>query len=216
MRKIQFIIILFYSIFFCSCLNAPKDYYYQFMLIEKWGNETREKTQRKITDVVLHPEQTNPLTVVFFPEEKDKEFRIVSITKPDLSRIEKLELDSKSKVPIAITEKLLSLTLNDAEIDVVETRLINGRLEGKDNLVRVNFVPKSLSYDSIYKQFLKVCAIVEAIQTQKGTVDKVNAIVEEENQPYIMLESSIDNYKGYINEEISFEEWVKNLEVKKF
>lgn len=217
MYKIQIFIILLLSFFFCACLQAPRDYYYQFVLIERWGMERRKQTQRKITGLVRHPEQTKPLTVAFFPEEKDTGFRgIIPITEPDLSKIEKPEKFAKSKVPVAINKEILSRTLNQAGFDVVVIRIINGRLEGKENTVRVNFVPKALSYDSIYKQFLKLCAIVEVTQTQKGTVDKVNAIVENDNKPYMMLESSIENYKAYMEEEISLEKWITDLEIETF
>ena len=216
MHKTQICIILL-SFFFCSCLQAPRDYYYQFALIERWGAKRREKTQRKVTDVVVHPEQTKPLIVAFFPEEKDTGFKgIVPITKPDPSQIEKPETLAKSKVPVAITQDILTLTLNQAGIDVVAIRIVNGRLEDKENLVRVNFVPKALSYDSIYKQFLKLCAVIEVIQAKKGTVDKVNAIIEKDDMPYMMLESSIENYKAYMNEKISLEEWISHLEITKF
>jgi len=217
MHKFQICTTLLLSFFFCSCLQAPKDYYYQFALIERWGAKKREETQRKVTDMVVHPEQTKPLTVAFFPRETDLGFKgIVSITKPDPSKIKKPETLAKSKATVAITQDILNLTLNRAGVDVVAIRIINGRMEDKENLVRVNFVPKALSYDSIYKQFLKLCAVIEAIQTQKGTVDKVNAIVEKDNIPYMMLESSIENYKAYMNEEISLEEWINHLEIKKF
>lgn len=218
-HKTQIFITLLLSIFFCSCLQAPKDYYYQFRLIEKYGMERREETQRKITDVVRHPEQTQPLTVAFFPEEKNQEpqpTRMVQITKSNPSKIEKSEKLAKSKVPVGIDRNVLAQTLNQAGFDVIAIRITNGRLEGKKNLVRVNFAPEALSYNSIYKQFLKLCAIVEASQVQKGTVDKVNSIVEKDNMPYMMLESSIENYKAYMNEEISLEKWVNNLRIKTF
>lgn len=217
MHKTRIFVILLLSLFFCSCLRAPTDYYYKFILIEKWGMERREETQRKITDVVVHPEQNKPLIDISSPEEKKTEFRgMIHLNKSEPSKIKELDKSVKSKVPVAIDREFLNQALKKTGFDVVLIRIVNGRLEGKENLVRVNFTPQSLYYDSIYKQFLKLCAIVEAAQTQKGTVDRVNAIVEEDNKPYMILESSIENYKAYMNEEISLEEWISNLEIEMF
>lgn len=216
-RKFRICIISLLSLFFYSCLQAPTDYYYKFVLIEKWGADRREETQRKVTAHVVHPEQTKPLTVAFFHERKETGLKkIVLISKPDPSKIEKSEPLAKSKVPVSMTQDILNMTLNQAGIDVVGIRVINGRLEGKDNLVRVTFLPKALSYDSIYKQFLKLCAVVDASQNQKGTIDKISAIVEEDGKPYMMLEGSIENYKAYMDEKISLEEWIGHLEIQRY
>ncbi len=93
----------------------------------------------------------------------------------------------------------------------------NGRLEGKQNLVQVHFIPRALSERAIQEEFLIICTIVYGSQTQENTVDVVRGIAEtEDGAPQMILEAQVANYTAYLSGQIDGQEWENRLQVKRF
>ena len=54
------------SCFLLSCsYTPPKNYYIEFALMEEWGEHNRQQSNRQLGDVVVHPEESEPLTIAF-------------------------------------------------------------------------------------------------------------------------------------------------------
>ena len=58
----SFIVLFSVSLLFLSCgPRAPKDYYFEFTLMEEWGEHNRRRTGRNPRQTVSHPEKSEPL-----------------------------------------------------------------------------------------------------------------------------------------------------------
>ena len=215
-KKAHFLILSLSFVWVACAIQAPEDYYFQFALMEAWGTYNRQETGRTLHEAVVHPENTDPLVLAFEVGSPPAELLgFVPYEVPDAQSDSQPANRVLPKVPISLQQEALSQVFQEKNIQAISWRLKNGRLEGKQNLVQVHFIPRALSERAIQEEFLIICAIVYGSQTQENTVDVVRGIAEaEDGTPEVILEAQIANYTAYLTGQIDGQEWENRLQVK--
>jgi len=139
------------------------------------------------------------------------------ITEPsDSSQIEEYEVKSTpAMVPISISEEMLKQSLKDKNIDVIGIVTKDGRLDGERNLIQIHFASETISDDALYEKFLYICAIIYGYDMGKNTVDTVMGFAFVENFPYMVIEVGMEDYVDFVNQKLSYREWISKLIIKK-
>ena len=196
----------------------PKDYYFEFTLMEEWGEHNRRRTGRDPLQTVSHPEKSEPLAIAFETGKAPAQliaFKPYKIPEPQPT--DQSLQRTLSRVPISWQQDALRQVFQEQNIQITHLRSKNGRLEGKQNVVQVHFIPRAFSDRAVKQEFLMVCAIVHGAQLETDTIDVVRAIAEDEDgTPTIRLETQVENYKSYLGERISLGEWESQLQFDKF
>jgi hypothetical protein len=216
--KIHLLLLSFPLLFLACTIHAPEDYYFQFALMEEWGKHNRQETGRMLHQVSRHPENTDPLVIAFEVGEPPAELLgFVSYDIPVPPATGQSPTNALPKVPISLQQEALRQLFNERQIRVIHWRLKNGRLEGKPNIVLLNFIPRAFSDRAIKEEFLMICAIVHGAQTQGDTIDVIRGIAEEENgTPQMSLEAQITNYRAYLRGQIDGQQWEEQLRLQRF
>lgn len=217
-NRTHLLILIFPFLFLACMLQSPEDYYFQFVLMEEWGKYNRQKTGRMLHEVIRPPEQTEPVMIAFEVSKSPAELLgFVPFDIPDSQAIDQSTNPELPKVPILLQQEILRQLFEKKHIRVIHWRLQNGRLEGGQNIVLLNFIPRALSDRAIKEEFLLTLAIVHGAQTQAHTIDIVRGIAEEENgTPQMSLEAQVANYTAYLNGQINGQQWDERLQVKRF
>ena len=214
------LIVLFsVSLLILSCgPRAPKDYYFEFTLMEEWGEHNRRRTGRNPRQTVSHPEKSQPLAVAFEMGKAPSQligFKPYKI--PDPQSTDQSSQRTLPRVPVSWQQDALRQTFLEQNIRVTHWRSKDGRLEGEKNVVQVHFIPRALSNRAIKQEFLMICAIVHGAQLEPDTIDVVRAIAEDEDgAPTMRMETQVENYKAYLEGRINVGEWESQLRVDKF
>ena len=215
----SFVILIGLSFLFLACgSRAPKDYYFEFTLMEEWGKHNRQRTGRDPRQTISHPEKTEPLAIAFEVGKAPAQligFKPYEIPEPQ--HTERPLQPILPRVPISWQQDALRQVFQEQKIQVTHWRSKDGRLEGKQNVVQIHFVPRALSNRAIKQEFLMVCAIVHGAQLEPDTIDVVRAIAEDEDgTPKMRLETQVTHYKAYLDERVSLQEWESQLRLDKF
>ena len=217
-RKTYFLLLSFPFLGLACSIQAPEDYYFQFALMEEWGKYNRQNTGRTVHDVVSHPENADPLVIAF--EVGNPPAELLGFVPYDIPEPRSASQPTDAvlpKVPVFLQQEALRQIFQEKNIQAISWRLKNGRLEGKQNLVQVNFIPSAFSERAIQEEFLMICAVVYGAQTQENTIDVVRGIAEAENgTPQMSLEAQIANYTAYLLGEIDGQQWEGRLQVDRF
>ena len=211
------------SFLFLACgFRAPTDYYFEFTLMEEWGEHNRRRTGREPHQVISHPEKTEPLVIAFEVGEAPSEllgFEPYEIPEPQPQPqpADRPPPRMVLKVPISLQQDALRMVFQEQGIHATHWRLKDGRLEGKQNIVQVHFIPRAFSDRAIKEEFLMVCAIVHGAQLEKDTIDVVRGIAEnEDGTPQMTLETQVTNYRAYLQERTNLQQWESQLRLRRF
>jgi len=91
--------------------------------------------------------------------------------------------------------------------------LVNGRLSGGKNSVRVSFLSESVN--AIDDRFVAICAVIYHLDAEASTVDVVVGIAEDEQANLLaILQSNMSDVTAWINNEISRAEWSSRITKK--
>ncbi|HID55279.1 TPA: hypothetical protein EYP37_02030 [Candidatus Poribacteria bacterium] len=192
-----------------SCaLHPPVDYYYEFALMERLGEEIRAQTGREIGVAKADTVQSiKPLSLPFQMDEAPT----VSL----ISRTSQGEASGVAEIPFA-PDMLRKFLSENQGINVSRVELINGRAKGGRNVVRVSFLPKSLTDEELLAEYLIICAAVRGFDKEYNSVDTVVGLIEDENTliPYIALQSDVKDYIDLEGGRIGYRDWTSRVEVK--
>ncbi len=199
-------------------LHAPEDYYYEFALMEGWGNTNRQNTGRQLHEVIRHPENREPLVIAFEVGKPPAALiGFVPYDLPDLPEVDQPPIVTVPKVPISLRGEVLRQLFVEKQIRVVHWRLKNGRLKDDQNVVLLNFIPRAFSERAIKEEFLIIFALVHAVQTQADTIDAIRVMAEDENGvPQMSLEAQVVNYTAYLQGQIDGQQWEQRLRLQRF
>jgi hypothetical protein len=217
-NKTCFLLLSFPFLLLACTLQTPEDYYFQFALMEEWGKYNRRETGRMPYEVIRHPENTKPLVIAFEVGKPPAELLgFVPYDIPDAQAIDQPTDVAAPKAPISLQQEALRQLFVEKQIRVIHWRLKNGRLEGKQNIVLLNFIPRAFSDRAIKEEFLMICAIVHGAQMQENTIDVIRGIAEEEDgTPQMSLEAQVANYRAYLHGQIDGQQWEERLRLKRF
>lgn len=214
----NFLILSLPFLLLACTLHAPEDYYYEFALMEGWGETNRQKTGRQLHEVIRHPENNKPLVIAFEVGKPPAALiGFVPYEGADLPEVDQPSDVTVSKVPISLRGEVLRQLFADKQIRVVHWRLKNGRLNDDQNVVLLNFIPRAFSERAIKEEFLIIFALVHAAQTQADTIDSIRVMAEDENgTPQMSLEAQVVNYTAYLQGKIDGRQWEQRLRLQRF
>ena len=214
----NFLILSLPFLLLACTLHAPEDYYYEFALMEGWGETNRQKTGRQLHEVIRHPENNKPLVIAFEVGKPPAALiGFVPYEGADLPEVDQPSDVTVSKVPISLRGEVLRQLFADKQIRVVHWRLKNGRLNDDQNVVLLNFIPRAFSERAIKEEFLIIFALVHAAQTQADTIDAIRVMAEDENgTPQMSLEAQVVNYTAYLQGKIDGRQWEQRLRLQRF
>jgi len=216
----------------CSSLTPPDDYYQDVLEMEKHGEQARRDTGRQPGEIITPVEEPEPIKIErpfanqLTQEVVQQDIEEISILAREEEEIqeqpprrEAIEKPSSPQIlpsgPITVAAEVIKSALNSADlgISVRTVELVNGRLSGGKNSVRVNFLSESL--DFIDDRFVAICAVIYHLDRGKNTVDIVAGIAEDRQANLIaIVQSDMNNIAAWMNNEISRAEWFAKVTKK--
>ncbi len=213
----------------CSKVGPPADYYHTVVNMEEQGEQIRRDTGRRPGEIVVPATDPKPIKVVgaSVQQETSDEPRSAAEETPIIEQAEGSQERSPQREivreplpppepePIAIASDVIKNALNSSNLGVsVRTvELINGRLSGGKNAVRVYFLPGSI--DVIDDRFGAICAVLYYLSSETETVDTVAGIAEDEQANLLaILQSSMSDITIWMTREITRAEWYARITKK--
>jgi hypothetical protein len=224
------------SLFFCGCssINPPADYYQQVLEMEEYGEQSRRDTGRHPDEIVEPIRNSEPVITgkssvqQLMPEAFQQEAEEVVIVEPEEEvqnepevppQREVIQKSSSSQAPfpepIAVASDVIKSALRTADLGVSArtVELVNGRLSGGRNSVRVSFFSESL--DLIDDKFVAICAVIYHLNSGTHTVDTVIAMAEDEQANLLaIIQSDMKDVTAWMTNEISRAEWFSRVTKK--
>jgi len=202
---------------FVAC-RAPKDYYLHLSAMEKAGEDQRRENRRKLGEVVTPPEAIQPMVIALQPgyEVSDLIKMDYPLSAAETPAVVKPEPEvAPAKVPIGFNKTVLEKSLAE-NIRIIGIMNQNGRLRGTENSIQIHFVPKALSDEAIYWDFLLICQVVQKLD-EKNTVDVVfSTVTFKDGAPYMRLKSKMKDCIAFAEHRILYNEWISRVVVKRY
>jgi hypothetical protein len=203
--------------------GAPVNDYVTTAYMLRFGEEQRRATGRTVGEVVV-------------PSDAQRAARL-AIPTPDNDRVVLERLSEDASAPAAqnlspslvappATPDAVAVDLDRArlveylktahEVAVVDAQTLNGRLVGGKNILRVEFVPKARSDESLLREFALVCASVLGMDKHR-TVDTVLLLaIDARFLPWMSMKSEMSDFEKYQSDAISLKEWRRNIETVRY
>jgi len=185
--------------------------------MQKAGEEQRRETGRGPGEVVVPPGAIQPVVVALQPG-----YEVSDLIRMDYpSSIMETPVVVKpepevapAKIPIEVNKRALGESLAE-KIQVIGIVYQNGRLNEADNSIQIHFVPKALSDEAIYKDFLLICLVVQKLD-EKNTVDEMVSTVFKDGVPYMVLKGKMKDCIAFSEHKILYNEWVSKVVAKRY
>jgi len=111
-------------------------------------------------------------------------------------------------MPISVSPEVMKIALNSAslEIAVRNIELVNGRLSGGKNSVRINFLSESV--DTIDSKFVAICAVIYHLDRENSSIDVIVGMAEDKQSNLLAIfQSDMKDISAWMNNKISPAEW---------
>jgi len=212
------------SLLLCGCgkVGPPDDYYTQVLDMEEQGEKIRSDTGRRPGEIVAPVIESEPVRTASVPEsqvtpeesqQQSEETPAVQQKEQIQERIPRREIVQElPSEPIAIKPDVIENALNASglKISVRTVELMNGRLSGGKNFVRIYFIPESVNV--INDRFGAICAVLYYLNTDTNTIDVVAGIAEDKQSNLLAIrQSSMDNIAAWMTDEITRAEWYSKI-----
>lgn len=221
-----FLTLCFLFLYGCS---PPADYYHEVENMAEQGEQIRSDTGRRPGEIVVPAMDPTPIRMPETsaqqaepdkPQPEIEETPVVKQTagsqeKPPQREIVREPEPPSEPEPVAVASNVIKDALNASDLGVrVRTvELVNGRLDGGKNSVRIYFVPGSV--DVIDDRFGAICAVVYYLNSETKTVDTVAGIAEDGQSTLLaILQSSIGDITAWVTGDITRAEWHSRITKK--
>lgn len=127
---------------------------------------------------------------------------------PERKAITEASTETSDAKPIAVASDVIKIALNSANlgISVRSLELINGRLSGGKNSIRVYFLSESLG--AIDNKFVAICAVIYHLDSETKTIDVIIGMAEDKQANLLaVLQSEMSDVAAWMNNELSPAEW---------
>lgn len=112
--------------------------------------------------------------------------------------------------PISVSSEVIKNALEIAGITVRSVELVNGRLEGGKNSVRVNFISESVKL--VNERFFTICAVIYHLNKSSKTIDVVIGIAEDSQSNLLgALQSNMEDITAWMDNKITRAEWFSRI-----
>lgn len=213
--------------------SPPADYYQQVLEMEEYGEQTRRDTGRHPGEVVVPVKDSEPVRTTKPPAQQltrdapqqqaeeisvaeQEEVETASSSPPGREVIRESPPSSTlSPEPVAIASDVIKDALNSADLglSIRTVELVNGRLSGGKNSVRVSFASESINV--IDRKFVTVCAVIYHLNEGTNTVDIVVGIAEDEQGNLLaILQSNMSDVTAWMTSRLTRAEWFSRVTKK--
>ncbi|MBD3183728.1 hypothetical protein GF312_15670 [Candidatus Poribacteria bacterium] len=218
-------------IYACSTVTPPDNYYENVLEMENYGEETRQETGRKPGEVVKPPEseetevvENTPMRELPLQEDQKSEEKILVVENeksleeqdpPPMREIIEEPKPAPKAIPVNTSADVMKIAMNNADLGIGarNVEIVNGRLNGGKNSVRVNFLCNSI--DRIYEKFVGICAVIYHLDKNAESIDVIVGIAEDDLANMIaIIQSDMDDVTAWMTDEISRSEWFSKITVK--
>ena len=212
----------------CGGVSPPADYYQEVLAMEEQGEQVRQDTGRSPDQVVVPVMDTKPMKVARKPAQQvasDEPPQQIKEKLPVIGQEEEaqerppqreiIQESPPTPEPIAVRSDVIKNALDAAnlKISVRTVELVNGRLSGGKNSVRIYFIPESMNV--IDDRFGAICAVLYYLDNKTNTVDVVAGLAEDEQSNLLaILQVSIGDITAWITDEITRTEWNSRITKK--
>jgi hypothetical protein len=217
----------------CGMISPPVDYYQQVLEMEEHGEQTRRDTGRRPGEIIAPIRDSEPIRIEKspvhhlmpdVPQQQTKETSVVEqeeiqeeLEPPPRREVvrESPPSPTSSPEPIAVSPDVIKSALEPAALGVsIRTvELVNGRLSGGKNSVRVSFFSESVN--AIDDKFVAICAVIYNLDQETNTVDVVVGIAEDEQANLLaILQSNMSDITAWITNKFSRAEWFSRVTKK--
>ena len=202
-----------------SC-GPPETYYVKTQFMRRFGEETRERTGRAIGETVVPPAAQLPVVVPIAVDPDEPSGLFPASDHVRVAQASPIDVESRPEssavVPIDVDRTRLAEILRTRhEVGVVDAKAINGRFTGGENLLRVEFVPRSRDEAVVQREFLLICAVVVGMD-RSGTVDAVVGLATDTQlMPWMSLRADLRVFEAYQSGELSLDEWQARIETRR-
>jgi hypothetical protein len=204
--------------------------------MEEYGEQARRDSGRRPGEIIEPVKETEPVILSNSPGEEmevsdniqqnteempppveeNTEFEVSEEPPPEREIIKEPEpVPERRLEPIAVASDVIKSALNSADlgINARSVELVNGRLSGGKNSVRVNFLTQSI--DLIDDKFVAICAVIYHLNSEKNTVDSVVGIAEDQQVNLLAIfQSDMSDIAAWMRNEISRAEWFSRISRK--
>ena len=221
--------LMFVFLYGCGTINPPEDYYGQVLETEKHGEQVRRDTGRHPGEVIAPAARAGPAgvktspVVQLAPEETQQpavEDSAVEYAgdveeeheKPPQRAAVQEPSPAPSPEPIGVGAGVIKSALNATSLNirVRNVELVNGRLSGGKNSVRVTFLSRSV--DVIDDRFVTICAVIYHLDCEANSVDVVVGIAEDEQANLLaILQSDMSAIVAWMTNKILRAEWYSKV-----
>ena len=213
----------------CGGVGPPADYYHEVLEMEEQGKQVRQNTGRRPGEVVAPVMDTKPIKVARTPAQQITQDEPPQQIKDTLTVVEQEEEvqerppqreivrespppSESTPEPIAVKSDVIknALIAANLKISVRAVELVNGRLGGGKNSVRIYFIPESVNV--IDDRFGAICAVLYYLDNKTNTVDIVAGLAEDEQSNLLaILQVSIGDIAAWMTDEITRTEWASRI-----
>jgi hypothetical protein len=213
----------------CSSVTPPADYYQEVLEMEENGEQSRRDTGRQPGEVITPVKEAEPIRTA----ESSEDLLVEDESQPQVAETPVIEDKEEIKEepprrepvkeippvktePIAVAADVIKNALNAPEVNVGArtVELINGRLSGGKNSVRVSFVSESV--DEIGNAFATICAVIYYINEESdNTIDVIEGIAEDQQSALLaILRSNISDVAEWMTQKVTKAEWYSKVTKK--
>lgn len=205
-----------------SGCGAPANDYVATAYMLRFGEEQRRESGRTVGEIVV-------------PSDAQRAARM-AIPTPDNNNVtlEKLPDDppvaAPNPTPAVVTPpvaadavavdldraRLVNFLKTSHEVAVVDAQALNGRLVGGKNILRVEFVPRARSDESLLREFALVCASVLGMDKNR-TVDTVLLLaIDARFLPWMSMKTEMPDFEKYQSNATPLKEWRRRIETVRY
>lgn len=223
--EILFIILCLALFYGCSNVGPPDDYYNQVVDMEDQGEQVRQEAGRRPGEIVVPPSNPEPIKVAKTPAQQVVEEAkgqktieepvIQETTEAQEKPAQRETIRELSQEPIALEAEVIKSALNssDLKVGIRTVELLNGRLSGGKNSIRINFIPESI--EKVDEKFGSICAVVYYLDSESNTVDVIVGLAEDKQSNLLaILQSNMEDILSWMTSEITRTEWYSRITKK--
>ena len=202
-------------------MQTPDNYYQQVLDIEKSRQKTQDKEGQKpeiLANEPLLKEKPIPNDYDEFPLTDIEETPVIKkdeVYKETESPRRETIVQPPAPMPIAVAPELIRIALSSAglEINVRNLELVNGRLTGGKNSVRINFLSDSI--DTTDSKFVAICAVLYHLDRETKTIDVIVGMAEDDKSDLLAIyQSDMSDVTDWMNNKLSPGEWRSRITKK--
>jgi hypothetical protein len=115
--------------------------------------------------------------------------------------------------PISVSPDVIKNALENAGVNVRSIEFVNGRIDGSNNSIRVNFICESTKIAN--DRFFTICSVTYYLNKASKSIDIVVGIAEDSQSNLLgVLQSNVEDITAWMDNKITRAEWFSRITKK--